>query len=124
MSHDFTALAEYLHRVPGIRSVSKGRDSDPGWEIELELDLDDGLAWATVQELAYVLNMLSIEDRLPARFLPVSPPPYLNGGPREFLSWMIQSMRNDFSPKHCKDWLESRLPSPVQDRAEWPDPTD
>src|ERR1017187_4047344 len=44
-----------------------------------------------------------------AIFMPVSPPPYMNGGPREYLSWVIECKDNDFLPKTCAGWLEGRL---------------
>lgn len=124
MTLDFTALASFLQQVPPVKSVSKGHATPDGWEIEFELDLDDGLAWSAVQEFAYVLNMLSIEEQLPTRLMPVSPPPYLNGGPREYLSWLIQCHDASFSPDTCQEWLAGRMPDPVNSRSEWPDPED
>ncbi len=124
MTHEFSTLVRFLQQIPPVKSVSAGRSTPDGWEIEVELDLDDGLAWAAIQELAYVLNMLSVEERLPTRFMPLSPPPYLNGGPREYLSWMIQSYDPAFSPSTCQEWLAGRMPDPVEERGEWPDPAD
>jgi len=72
-----------------------------------------------VQELGHVLNYVSVEERLPARFYPVSPPPYLNGGPEEFLSWIIENTEPDYSPELARQWLESRLPNPVNDPQQW-----
>ncbi len=51
--------------------------------------------------------------------MPVSPPPYMNGGPDEFLSWVIEAKDPDFRPGTCADWLEGRLPQPVDDEAAW-----
>lgn len=50
--------------------------------------------------------------------MPVSPPPYMNGGV-EFLSWVIQSTEPSFTPDNCAEWLEGRLPSPVDDLEQW-----
>jgi hypothetical protein len=58
---------------------------------------------------------------LPTVFMPVSPPPYMNGGPREFLSWVIESRDNDFEPKTCAEWLDRRLPQSVDDVSAWAD---
>ena len=51
----------------------------------------------------------------------VSPPPYLNGAAKKFLSWVIESTAPDFKPGTCKKWLEGRLPRPVTDLEQWPD---
>jgi hypothetical protein len=77
------------------------------------------LAWQVVQELGYVLNYMSLDERLPTLFMPVSPPPYMNGGPNEFLSWVIESKGKEFDPTTCVEWLEGRLPRPVDDLKEW-----
>jgi hypothetical protein len=74
-----------------------------------------------VQELGHVLNYLSVDERLPTVFKPVSPPPYLNGGPREFLSWVIECPTGDMQPDTIVDWLEGRLPQPVSDESAWKD---
>ncbi|GAB5443363.1 MAG: hypothetical protein Fues2KO_37120 [Fuerstiella sp.] len=67
-----------------------------------------------IQELGHVLNDLSLEERLPSVFTPVSPPPYMNGGV-EFLAWAIESTNPEFTPATCAEWLEERLPRPVDD---------
>jgi hypothetical protein len=77
------------------------------------------LAWHIVQEFGCVLNYLSITERLPTIFFPVSPAPYLNGGPRRFLWWVIESKTPDFTPAHAAEWLEGRLPKPVKDASKW-----
>ncbi|MCB1607181.1 MAG: hypothetical protein KDI71_09430, partial [Xanthomonadales bacterium] len=58
-------------------------------------------------------------ERLPTVFMPVSPAPYLNGGPDEFLSWVIESQDPNFAPSSAAEWLEGRLPSPVEDLSQW-----
>jgi hypothetical protein len=117
---EFADLEKYLHRVPGItRSIGKGRFDNGNWWVKFTIDIDHPLAWNVVQEFSTVLNYLSIDDRLPTVFKPVSPPSYLNGGPRDFLSWVIESTRPDFSPKLCAEWLEGRLPRPVDHESQW-----
>jgi hypothetical protein len=117
--HDFTALEQFLRRVPGI-GESIGTSADGGlWWVKFSIDIDHPLAWRVVQEFGQVLNYLSVDDRLPTVFMPVSPPAYLNGGPREYLSWVIESKAPDFEPKTCAQWLEDRLPQPVEDPAAW-----
>ena len=121
----FDAILALLERLPAIRlpagrrSIGHGISVDGNWWVKFALDLDHPLAWRVVQELGHVLNYLSVEERLPTSFMPVSPPPYLNGGPEDFLSWVIASRDPGFSPAMCVKWLEGRLPRPVDDLAKW-----
>lgn len=64
------------------------------------------------------LNYLSVDERLPSVFMPVSPPPDINGGV-EFLSWVIESTDPSFTPALCAEWLEGRLPRPIDDLEQW-----
>jgi hypothetical protein len=43
----------------------------------------------------------------------------MNGGPKEFLAWVIESIDPAFSPAICAEWLEGRLPRPVNDLTAW-----
>jgi hypothetical protein len=116
---DFSGLEKFLGRIPAIRgSVGKGVDNGLWW-VKFSIDIEHPLAWRVVQELGHVLNHLAINERLPTVFMPVSPPVYLNGGPREYLSWVIESKTKDFTPSTCAEWLEGRLPRPVDDHAAW-----
>jgi hypothetical protein len=113
-------LTDYLRKIPGVTGVIGSGFSDAGcWWVKFTIDLDHSLSWSVVQELAYVLNYLSPLERLPTVFMPVSPPPYMNGGPRDYLSWVIESKDKCFTPQACMEWLEGRLPSPVDDVAQW-----
>jgi hypothetical protein len=120
----FMKLVDFLARIPAIESndtPSRGIGSgqqDGDWWIKFGIDIDHDLAWHTVQELGAVLNYLSLEERLASVFKPVSPPPYLNGGPEEFLSWVIEAP-DDLKPGTLADLLEDRLPKPVEDEAAW-----
>jgi hypothetical protein len=112
-------LKEYLSRIPAIRgTIGSGFFEDGRWWVKLTIDIDHPLAWHAVQELGHVLNYLSLNERLPTVFMPVSPPPYMNGGP-EFLSWVIESKDKGFTPEACAEWLEGRLPRPVDDLTQW-----
>lgn len=42
--------------------------------------------------------------------------------PREFLSPVIESTVADFAPDTCAQWLEGRLPRPVEDLTQWASP--
>lgn len=122
MSHEtaFQPLKEYLSKVPGIEGEPGcGIFDDGRWWVKLTIDIQHQLAWRVVQELGHVLNYLSLDERLPTVFMPVSPPPYLNGGPRDYLSWVIESKDKEFDPAACAQWLEGRLPRPVNDLEQW-----
>ena len=88
------------------------------WWVKFSLDTDHPLAWRVVQELGHVLNQLSIVERLPMVFKPVSPPPYLNGGV-EFLSWVIESHAAGLTATQCAEWLRGRRPDSVTDLEAW-----
>lgn len=119
----FTKLVDFLARIPAIesndtpsRGIGSG-ESDAGWWVKFQIDVDHDLAWNTVQEMGHVLNYLAVDERLPTVFKPVSPPPYMNGGPDEYLSWVIEGA--DMPPGTVATWLEERLPKPVEDEAAW-----
>jgi len=116
----FNTLIEYLERIPSISGkIGHGVAKDGNWRVKFGINIQHELAWKTVQELGFVLNYLSVNERLPTVFMPVSPPTYLNGGPDDFLSWVIESTDPSFRPGTCKKWLEGRLPRPVDDVSQW-----
>ena len=115
----FTTLLAYLESIPAIESPVAYGDEDGYWWLKFTIDIENKLAWQVVQELGHVMNYISIEERLPTVFYPVSPPPYLNGGPKEFLSWVIETKDKSFMPGTLMKWLEGRLPNPVDDSTEW-----
>jgi len=125
--HDtiFDRLLGYLARVPSISTNATpsggfGSGLEDGiWWVKLSIDIDHPLAWNVVQEFGHVLNYLSINEPLPSVFKPVSPPPYLNGGPRDFLSWVIECPIEKMTPDLVSEWLEGRLPRPVDDPSQW-----
>jgi hypothetical protein len=120
----FHKLLAFLSRVPAIKvneTPSRGFGTgleDGTWWVKFSIAIDNPLAWSVVQEMAHVLNYLSVSERLPTVFKPVSPPPYLNGGP-ELLFWVIECGEQAMKPDTVADWLEGRLPRPVDDLAAW-----
>jgi hypothetical protein len=48
----------------------------------------------------------------------------MNGGPRDFLSWVIESTSPEFAPERRAEWLEGRLPRPVDDLSQWKEEED
>ena len=113
-------LKEFLAIVPGIKpSMGEGISEDGTWWIKFQIDITHPLAWQVVQEIGYVANYLSINEKLSTIFYPVSPPPYLNGAAKDYLSWVIESTDKDFSADIFTEWLEGRMPRPVDDLSQW-----
>ena len=124
MTDKFEKLVAFLERLPAIdlpagrKSIGFGYSDNGNWWVKFKIDTKHELAWRHVQELGYVLNYLSVDERLPTVLMPVSPPPYMNGG-EEFLSWVIESTEPEFTPELCAEWLEGRLPRPVDELEQW-----
>lgn len=116
---DFEALLTYLAKVPGIEGSIGHGGEDGMWWVKFGINISNPLGWRVVQELGHVLNYVSLEERLPTEFYPVSLPPYMNGGPEDFLSWVIENRDREFGPDKAREWLEGRLPRPVDDLLEW-----
>ena len=115
----FEKLISYLSKLPAMtQPIGSGSEHELWW-VKFSLDIRHPLAWNVVQELGHVLNYLSLDERLPTVFKPVSPPPYMNGGPDAYLSWVIECHDRDFRPGTVADWLEGRLPRPVEDLDQW-----
>ncbi len=113
-------LVALLKTVPGVKpSIGQGVFENGTWWVKLQIDIGHPLAWQVVQELGHILNYMSISEPLPTIFKPVSPPPYMNGGPKDSLSWVIESTETAFSPALCAKWLSDRMPTPIDDLSQW-----
>ena len=124
---NFDRLYQFFCKVPSVqeaRIVAHGTDGQHAGWFKFNIDVAHPLAWQTVQELGHVLNYLSTNERLPTQFFPVSPPPYMNGEAKDFLAWVIQCNHAEFSPDVVCDWLEARLPTPVENESQWKIKTD
>jgi len=116
----FDVLTTFLRKVPAVDPRIRSGVFDSGlWWVKFGIDIEHPLAWRVVQEFGHILNLVSTTERLPTVFKPVSPPVYLNGGPKEYLSWVIESTSTTFTPSLCAEWLDGRLPRPVDDQAQW-----
>ena len=123
----FDRLYEFFCKVPSVQKAfidSYGSDGKHSWWFKFQINIEHDLAWQTVQELGHVLNYISKSERLPTQFLPVSPPPYMNGEAKQFLCWVIQCNHVDFPPDVICDQLEARLPKPIEDETQWKIKTD
>ena len=117
---DFEPLLNFLARCPAIeKGIGHGVFDNGIWWAKFGIDIRHKLAWHVVQEFGCVLNYVSVTERLPTVFYPVSPAPYLNGGPRRFLMWVIESKDAEFTPAQAAEWLEGRLPKPLDDESQW-----
>jgi hypothetical protein len=113
-------LADFLARVPALSgNIGFGYFHDGGWWVKFTIDTTHKFAWHVIQELGYVVNYLSLDERVPTVFMPVSPPPYLNGGPDGALSWVIECHDKKIRPGTFKKWVEGQLPNPVDDESSW-----
>lgn len=120
MQPDFIPLTNFMSRIPSVNpGFGTGVYENGNWWIKFQLDIDHPLAWKVVQELGHIVNYISLKERLPTWFYPVSPPVYMNGGPKDFLSWVIESTEAGFTPALLAEWLEGRMPRPVDDITQW-----
>lgn len=118
----FKRLVDFFSKMPSVQAdhiLAYAEEANHIWWFKFKINLTHPLAWQTVQELGHVLNYLSTHERLPTKFLPVSPPPYMNGDAHEFLAWVIECNHADFPPDVICDWLEARLPQPIDDESAW-----
>lgn len=112
-------LEQFVSQIPGVDVISISEPDESRWWVKLQIDINSKTAWPVVQNLAYVLNELSVSEKLPTTFKPTSPPPYLNGGPDEFLFWVIEADIPFLDPRVITAYLKQRLPDPVADEQAW-----
>ncbi|MDD3120366.1 MAG: hypothetical protein PHF46_03085 [Candidatus Gracilibacteria bacterium] len=112
-------LSNFIEEIPSIKTIDFGYYKNNNWWIKIKIDISNNIVWNVVQELGHILNYISTNEKLPTIFYPVSPPPYMNGGPNDFLSWIIESKESSFSPINALEWLKGRLPNPVDDLSLW-----
>ena len=115
---EFAPLLTFLRRVPALSpAIGSGSSTAGLWWVKFSIDIEHRLAWRVVQEFGHILNYVSTSERLPTIFKPVSPPPYMNGGPKGFLSWAIDAYfgerdrrfrerdRFEWSMLSCVEWI-------------------
>jgi hypothetical protein len=116
-------LANFIGRIPSVLWVSggssEGDDEDGWWWVKFQIEVAHPCAWLVVQQFAHVVNDLSINTRLPAVFYPVSPPVLANGGPAEFLSWVIEVTNPPFDPNEIIRHATPYFPKDIADPEEW-----
>ena len=108
-----------LKSIPCINHVTTSSIGEPFWWLKFSIDIDSRIGWTVVQEFGHILNYLSVNDKLPTIFYPVSPPPYMNGGPRDFLSWVIEPVIPFVDTNYIFDFLIGRLPKEYEKEESW-----
>jgi hypothetical protein len=62
----FRPLLEFLSQVPSITGpIGYGFSTNGEWWTKFSIDIAHPLAWNVVQELGFVLNYVSLDERLP-----------------------------------------------------------
>lgn len=113
-------LAAVVRKLPGVhRSIGTSTPEEAFWWLKFSIDTEHPLAWHVIQRLGYVLNYYSLEYKFHVSFYPASPPPALNGGPREFLSWVIEARLRYVDPRPIHKALRQELPARLSSEAEW-----
>ena len=113
------ALADLIRQLPGVHpSVGRSTPEDAFWYVKFSLDRTHPLAWHVLQRLGFVFNYISLEFRYSTVFMPVSPPPYLNGGP-EFLNWAVEAKVPFYDPRHVTRALRAELPEHLGRAKAW-----
>ena len=112
-------IKSLLTKIPCIQFVATSKSEEPFWWLKFGIDINSKTAWTVVQELGYILNYLSVDEKLPTTFYPVSPPPYMNGGPEEFLSWVIEPSIPFVDTNVIYDYLDGRLPENYDKEESW-----
>jgi len=108
-----------LTRIPCVNSVATSNFGESFWWLKFSIDIKSAIAWTVVQELGHILNYLSVNDKLPTIFYPASPPPYMNGGPEDFLSWVIEPTIPFADTNIIFDHLHGRLPEDYDKEESW-----
>jgi hypothetical protein len=119
IKNELPELVNFFNTIPSVQSVSHSSLNNARWWIKFNIDINHPLSWCVVQNLGFVLNYISITERLPTVFMPTSPPPYLNGGPKYNLSWVIESTIDYVSPNYILSVLQNRLPQDIQNIDAW-----
>lgn len=116
---EFKELVAYLQKIPAMSEPIHWQRCDDGtWYVGFSLALEHPLAWSAVQELAHVLNTLSVAEHLPTRFLLRRH--HLISTVLPAGTWAGASSRR-YPASHQMKCLSGwrRLPQPVDDETKW-----
>lgn len=99
-------LAAFLERLPGVSVLAFELAPTTRWRVVIEICAGHELAWRVVQELSFVLNYISVSERLPTVFRPLAK------------GWSVESTLPHVDPRAIAQCLESYVPSP-EDPEDW-----
>jgi len=77
-------IKHVLAKIPCVQFIANSKTGEPFWWLKFHIDIHSKIAWTVVQELGYILNYLTLNEKLPTFFYLASPPLYLNGGLKNF----------------------------------------
>jgi hypothetical protein len=109
-------VIDFFKKIPALDSPVLISEEEKYWSIDFTIDLDHEIVWNVIQYFGYICNCGGKQGLL---FLPMSPPPYLNGGPYTHMSWSILCKNLDFSLADFLQILEEYLPVPLDDFEQW-----
>jgi hypothetical protein len=115
------SVGKLIARFPHVEWVSSRQEENGFWWVKFHLDLSKPTSSIIIQALAHILNGMSLNDPLPTRFFPSSSPPYLNGGPKEHLHWVIEPFSQKVMVSEIYTALDSTLLFDTASEAEWID---
>jgi hypothetical protein len=118
---ELIVFKNFLLTIPCVTDVIIPDTVGRTWFLKLQIDISSPIAWHFVQEFGHILNYISLDERLPTKFYPVSAPPYLNGGPQDFLYWIIEATQSGVKPNFILEYLIGRLPEDVGNEDDWLD---
>lgn len=108
MPERFHRIENIIRSLPAVDSTVASGNYDNGfWWVKFAINIEHRSAWTTIKNLAYIINYLSISERFSTVFYPIAS---ANSEPENFLSCIIETTSEDFSPSELAEWLESRMP--------------
>ncbi len=113
------SIGQFISKFPSVEWVSSKQHDDGFWWVKFHLNMENPVSIVIVQALAHILNAKSLNDPLPTRFFPTSSPPYMNGGPKVHLHWVIEPFTHDVTVSDIFAAIDSTLLFDIESEVEW-----
>jgi hypothetical protein len=107
-------LVDFLRQVPSLRNFRRSAVDFRSWWVSFEIDLSLPLAWKVIRALALNLNNHSANMWLATVFKPIP-----DKRPDQPTCWRIESTDPLLDPAEVVQWLEMKLPTPLNDVDAW-----